>query len=377
MSEGNHSEKSTAKRRHLVKLIAGTGVAGVAAGIAFQFFRAETAHSQTQPAARQAAAAPQTTQPVLARVNNQPIYYDAVAKESVSRVGHEVLDNLINRLIILQECDRRGITVSQEEVTREVTEIAKKFNLPPDTWYQMLQSERNITPQQYRDDVIWPMLALKKLAGTEFKPTNEDMDHAFKRDYGPRVKARVVLVDGNIRQANEVWQECNTNPDDFDRIAREKSADPNTRALGGVVPPIRMFGAPEQAQVEQAAFKMRTGEISPVIEIDQNRYLIMKCEGRTEPVVTDIKDVWDELYKQVVEEKTQAAVATVFDKIKKEAQVQNFLVNSTTGVKKPAGAGVRPAAGAPGSATEAPGAASTRPVAPAAATRQQPAAIQR
>ncbi|HVJ86172.1 MAG TPA: peptidylprolyl isomerase [Caulifigura sp.] len=362
MSEGNHSANPSQPRRRFVSLIAGTGVAGVAAGLAFQFFRAEPAHSQTQQPAKQPAA-PQTTQPVMARVNNQPIYYDAVAKESVNRVGPEVLDNLINRLIILQECDRRGITVSQEEVTREVTEIAKKFNLPPDTWYQMLQSERNISPQQYRDDVIWPMLALKKLAGTEFKPTNEDMDHAFKRDYGPRVKARVVLVDGNIRQANEVWQECTSNPDDFDRIAREKSADPNTRALGGVVPPIRMFGAPEQAQVEQAAFKLRSGEISPVIEIDQNRYLIMKCEGRTEPVVTDIKDVWDELYKQVVEEKTQSAVATVFEKIKKDAQVQNFLVNTTTGIKKPAAPAGRPAAG------EVPGAATTRP---AAATGKAP-----
>lgn len=356
MSERIHSSatpNAAGSKRRLTSIVAGTGVAVVGAGLAFQFFRAEPAHSQTQ--APKAAAAPQTTQPVMARVNNQPIYYDAVAKESVNRIGTEVLDNLINRLIILQECDRRGVTVSQEEVTREVTEIAKKFNLPADTWYQMLQSERNITPQQYRDDVIWPMLALKKLAGTEFKPTNEDMDHAFKRDYGPRVKARVVLVDGNIRQANEVWQECNANPDEFDRIAREKSADPNTRALGGVVPPIRMFGSPDQAQVEQAAFNMKEGEISAVIEIAQNRYLIMKCEGRTVSQVTDIKDVWDELYKQVVEEKTQAAVATVFEKVKKDAQVQNFLVNTTTGVKKPAGSAVKPVAG------EAPGSAMTRP----------------
>ena len=32
------------------------------------------------------------------------------------------------------------------------------------------------------------------------------------------------------------------------------------------------------------------------------------------PTLGDIKDVWDELYKQVVEEKTQAAVGAVFDK---------------------------------------------------------------
>jgi foldase protein PrsA len=315
----------------LKPILAGTAAAVIGAGLLFQFLRAEPAQSQTEKAPEGKNQGAQGTggQTVLARVNNQPIYYDAVAKECVNRHGKEVLENLINRVLIQQECDRQGITVAREEVSREVQEIAKKFNLPVDTWYQMLESERGISPQQYQDDVIWPMIALKRLAGAEFKPSNEDMDKAFKRDYGPRVKARMILVQGNIRQASDVWDECNANPDDFDRIAREKSADPSTRALGGVVPPIRMFGGSDK--IEAQAFKLKTGEISPVIEIDQSQYVILKCEGRTEPVVTDVKDVWDELYKQVVEEKTQSAVAKVFEQIKEQAQVQNLLARTTTG----------------------------------------------
>jgi foldase protein PrsA len=166
------------------------------------------------------------------------------------------------------------------------------------------------------------------------------MDQAFKRDYGPRVKARLIVIDGNARQASEIWNECNANPDDFDRIAREKSSDPGTRSLGGVIPPIRMFGGNDQ--IEAAAFKMHEGEISPVIEVAQSRYVILKCEGRTEPVVTDIKDVWDELYRQVVEEKTQSAVATVFEQVKSKAQIQNFLANTATGTPRKA---VKPASG--------------------------------
>jgi foldase protein PrsA len=326
-------------------MFAGTAAAVIGAAVLFQFLRAEPAQSQTQPAgnAKQPAQGSQS-QVVLARVNNQPIYWDAVAREAVNRHGNEILDNLINRLLIQQECDRQSITVSKDEVNHEVQEIAKKFNLPVDTWYQMLQAERNLSKQQYQDDIIWPMIALKKLAGTEFKPTNEDMDKAFKRDYGPRVKARLILVDGNVRVANQIWEECNANPDDFEKIATEKSADPNTRPLGGAIPPIRMFGGSDQ--IEAAAFKMQEGEISPVIEIGENRYVILKCEGRTEPVVSDIKDVWEGLYAQVTEEKTQSAVAVVFEKVKSQAQIQNFLANTTTGApRKPQTGQVRQTSG--------------------------------
>lgn len=374
MSERIHSTDAAAgapatnRRKSLTPMIAGTAAAVVGAGILFQFFRAESAHSETQTAAQgKSGGGQESGRTVLARVNNQPIYYDQVAKECVNRHGNEVLDNLINRLLIQQECDRQGITVSKEEVAREVQTIAKKFNLPPDTWYQMLQAERGLSPQQYQDDVIWPMLALKRLAGAEFKPTEEDMDKAFKRDYGPRVKARLVLVEGNIRQANEVWAECNANPDNFDAIAREKSADPNTRSLGGVIPPIRMYGGSDQ--IEAAAFKLKEGEISPLIEIGQNRYVVLKCEGRTEPVVTDIKDVWEVLFDQVVEEKTQSAVASTFDEVKKQANVQNFLANSTTGaVKKSSPAAVKQTSG------EQP-VGGSRPKAPAAKTATGAAAL--
>ncbi|MBX3443362.1 MAG: SurA N-terminal domain-containing protein [Planctomyces sp.] len=361
MSERNHSPDvasgpRSAIRRRLTPVFAGTIGAVVGAAILFQFLRAEPAHSQTQPPAGKAAAQPAAGQQVLARVNNQPIHYDAVARECVARHGKEVLENLINRLLIQQECDRQGVTVSRDEVGREVQEIAKKFNLPAETWYQMLQSERGLTPQQYQDDVIWPMLALKKLAGSEFKPTKSDMELAFKRDYGPRVKARLILIEGNIRQANQTWEECNANPDDFDRLAREKSADANTRPLGGVIPPIRMSGGADP--IEAAAFRLHEGEISPVVEIGQSKYVILKCEGRTEPVVTDIKDVWDELYKQVVEEKTQTAVAKVFEGVRDKAQIQNFLADTATGRPRTAAPnGVKPASG------EAPGAARARPAA--------------
>lgn len=334
MSERTHSNVSAAppRRRPTIAVGAGTLTLLAVAGIWFQFSQAPEGKAQTeapQSATGKATLGTATSNRIMAKVNNDAITYEAVAKACVERYGVEVLDNLINRLIIQQECDRRGITVTQAEVQQEVVNTAKKFNLPLDTWYQMLKTERGLTPQQYHNDVIWPMLALKKLAGTDVQVTEADMQKGFERDYGPRMKGRLILVEGNSRQAAQIWEKCRANPDDFDRLAREYSADPNTRPLGGVIPPVRRHGG--NPQVEEEAFKLQPGEISALIEIKENQYVILKCEGFTDPVVDDIRVVWNDLYAQLVEEKVQTSVAKVFEEIKDRAVVHNFLTRTSTG----------------------------------------------
>ena len=350
MSEGNHSTEPSGTanastiqkhRRPWMTYCLGTIVIVAAGAVALQLILPLPAVSQTDQSAASTATNPDAGK-ILAKVNNQAITYEVVARECFQRHGVEVLDTLVNRLIIQQACQSAGISVTAAEVQQEVAETAKKFNLPVATWYQMLQAERGLNPDQYHNDVVWPMLALKRLAGKEIEVTEQDMQIGFERDYGARVKARMILVEGNIRQANQIWEKCRTTPEEFDRIAMEHSADANSRPLGGTIPPIRRHGV--EKAVEEAAFKLRTGEISPVIQVAQNRYVILKCEGFTEPVVTEIREVWNELYNQLAEEKTQKAVAQVFEKIQEEARVDNFLTRTSTGGRQPQP--IRPVSGA-------------------------------
>lgn len=348
MSERTHSSaetpsrhRSATRRRSLLHIVAATAGAGLLAAVIFQFLRAENATSQEkapggQPAG-QASTQPQS-QP-LGRVNGQTIYYDQVARECVERYGAEVLDNIINRLLIQQECEKKGIVVTEAEVQKEVQRIVKNFNLTLENWYQVLKVEKNITPQQYHRDIIWPMLALKKLAGQNIKVTEEDMRKAFEREYGPRVEVRAIFVNDNVRRASEIWEECQKNPDDFAKLAKKYSEDPNSRPLGGVVPPIRRHAGLKQ--VEEEAFSLKPGEISSVIQTGENRHVILKCEGFTDPIVTDPQLVWEELHQLLTEEKTQQAVAQVFEDIRKRAQVINFLTGEST-------VGPRPGELAPG-----------------------------
>ncbi len=348
MSEGIHSASETASvstpthtnrpRRRWSTILGGTAAVALGAGVLFQVLRPDRAVSQTaEKPVRTANGSSKGRAPVdstdptkpLARVNNQTIGFDVVAKECVDRHGKEILENMINRLLIQQECDRQKVEISEGDVAQEINGIAEKFKLPLDQWYKMLAAERGVTPEQYKNDVIWPMLALRKLAGlqAEATVTEADMLQAFERDYGPRVKARMILFNGNSRQAGQIWEQCKAEPEKFEDLAAEFSADPNTRSLGGAMPPIRQHGG--MPQLEEAAFKLQAGEISPIIQVG-NQHFILKCEGRTEQHVTDPKEIWDQLYAQVTEEKTQLAVATTFQEIKERAEIHNYLVKTTT-----------------------------------------------
>lgn len=335
MSEGTHSATPKGRTTAWMKILGGTAVVVAGAAVMFQVFQAEQAAA---PTGDEAGKVKLTSSPELGRVNGKTISYDTVARECFDRIGSEVLDNIINRMIIQQEMEKRKLLISETELNQEVTKIAERFNLPVETWYQMLQSERDLTPLQYRRDVIWPMIALRKLAGEEIHIAESDMQQAFQRDYGPRVRVRMIMLD-NVRRANEVWEKANRTPDEFDRLARENSIEPNSRSLGGSIPPIsRYSGNPDNRAVENAAFRLKEGEISGLIQVG-GKYVILKCEGHTKQVITDIQDVHEQLYDQLVETKTQERIAEVFEGLKRQTRVDNYLSNTTTGGRKVSQAG--------------------------------------
>jgi len=322
---------NAAQIRKIKYLVGGSALLAIAAAVFFQFFRGESGEAGTQRGGTQNGTQQRNvvTKSTQARVGRVLISWTDVADECYSRYGREILENIINRTIIQQACEKQNIVITKTEVDREVRRIAKKFNLPPDNWYQMLQAERNISPIQYRRDIIWPMLALKKIAGAKITITEEEIQRAWVSGYGPRVKAKMILLD-NQRHADVVHKKAIRFPKDFGRLAQKYSIEPTSRALWGEIPPIRRFGG--NKKLESVAFKLRKGEISPIITVGKSRYVILQCDGLTKPVVSSIEEVRELLVAEIREEKTQAAVSQVFNKLRRQTRVDNFLTGTRSGL---------------------------------------------
>lgn len=331
MSDASSYSKNNQGRNRGTMFVSGTVVAILVAAIGMQMWRAQNskAAEQVGQTATTRITADVLSKPV-GRVNGQSISYEELAAECIDRYGRDVLENVINRRLIQQACSQAGVQVADAEVNSEIVRISKKFGLPVDQWEKMLEAERGLSPMQYRRDVIWPMLALKKLAGEEFQITREQMQEAYVDNYGPRVKARMLVLD-NLRRANEIWEKVRKTPDEFENYARDYSTEPNSRALGGTVPPIRRFSGAHE-EIRKAAFKLKKpGEISGIIQVDVSQYVILKFEGMTDPIEHDAKDVQAQLHEELKEREVQSMVAKTFTKMKENARVDNYLTGETSG----------------------------------------------
>ena len=340
-------------KQKLTIVVAAAAVALLAAGALFQTIRAQGVSARTpdDPDIGRAGVAETGTvdrSRPLAIVGDRRIDYDIVADAAIKRHGKEVLESIINRTIIQQACERRGLRVTSQEVHAEVAKIAKTFNMDVDVWYQMLQADRNITKLQYQRDVIWPMLALRKLVDEDLeKITEKNLNEAFKRHYGKRVRARMILFN-NERRAREVWPEVekvcaaadeSSRSKEFGRLARKYSADPHSRPMDGKIPPIRQCSGDEE--LTKAAFNLEEGEISGLIQLEgSGQWVVLFCEGYTEPIVDNINVVKQDLIEQLKEENRQQAIAHKFQELKEETTIINYLTFSKTeGVHQASGTG--------------------------------------
>src|SRR5262249_48235055 len=115
--------------------------------------------------AQKDAAAPragQTTHNVMAVVNGQDIKRDALGTACVERFGKDVLEGIVNKRLIAHHCRNRQIEVTDQEIDAEIDKMAKRFKIGREQWIQMLERERGINAEQYRRDILWPTLALRK-----------------------------------------------------------------------------------------------------------------------------------------------------------------------------------------------------------------------
>lgn len=311
-----------------MSFISSTLIAVLAGAIGMQLARVKdgkAAEETQRPASLRTADA--LSEPV-GKVNGQVITYEELARECIERHGKEVLDNVINRKLIQQACAQSGVAISADEVNTEIVRISKKFGLAQDSWEKMLMAERGLTPIQYRRDVIWPMLALKKLAGQEAKITREMLFEAYEDTYGPRAQVKMIVLD-NLRRAEEIHLKVKDRPDDFEDLARDYSVESNSRTLGGIVPPIRKYSGAHE-ELRKAAFKMKKpGQVSGIIQTDVNQYVILKFEGLTDPIEHDKEIVQKTLIEDLREREGQKLVSNAFERLKENARIDNYLTGDT------------------------------------------------
>jgi parvulin-like peptidyl-prolyl isomerase len=125
-----------------------------------------------------------------------------------------------------------------------------------------------------------------------------------------------------------VWAKARQNPslDYFGDLAEQYSIEPQSKALRGEVPPIRRNGG--QPQLEDVAFEMQPDELSGIVQLG-DKFVILKCEGRTEPVKVRADEVRAVLHQDIYEKKLRIAMNDKFTQIHDKARIDNYLAGTS------------------------------------------------
>ena len=296
---------------------------------------AQTARSRKAKTPVQTKQAPQAKKAkIVAVVNGKEILRSQLASQCLSRYGEDVLESLVNKYLIVQECNRRGVTITREEVDNEISTIAKKFNISPDRWVELLHTERQISAEQYRRDIIWPTLALKRLVSDKLAVNQADLEKAFESEYGPKVRVRMISA-ASKQKAEKLLAKVRANPKEFGTIAKQESEDPNSAAARGLIPPIRKHAG--DPNIEKVAFAMKPGQISNVIAFAE-QYIILQCEEQipaTQISAEYEKAARDRLKDRLLDNQLRAEADSLSKKLQDSAKIVNVMNNKELRKKHP------------------------------------------
>jgi parvulin-like peptidyl-prolyl isomerase len=256
---------------------------------------------------------------VVANINTQRITRNDLSRECLRQYGNDVLESMVNKMLIIQECKRKNITVTAKEVDDEIERMAQRFKIPVDRWITMLKQERNITKKQYANDIIWPTLALRKLAGSRLQVTDAEMVKEYETMYGEKVRARLIAV-SDLETAKELQAQAAANPEEFGNLAKEKSEDGPSASAKGLIQPIRKHGS--YKEIENAVFNMTDGEVSQVIQAGP-QYVILKREGLVPAQQVKFEEVAPQLEEVIRDTKMRSVAQDLYKKLQDEAKVEN------------------------------------------------------
>ncbi len=272
---------------------------------------------------------------VAATINGRILSVQYLAELCLDRHGEKVLEGTINRLLLEQACRKAKVVVTEEDMNAEIARAASSRVLPkedgaPDVeaWIELYTKQNGVSAEVYRTDAVWPSVALRKLVGHTVEVTEEDIQRGFEANYGPRVRCLAIVLNSH-RRAQDVWQKARANPtvEYFGDLATEYSVEPDSRALRGEVRPIQKYGG--QPLLEQDAFALKPGELSQIIVVGREQYVILMCLEQTKPVEVEVAEVRDIIHEEIFEKKLYGAMARHFDKLRASATIDNFVTGTT------------------------------------------------
>ena len=255
----------------------------------------------------------------------------------LEEIRGQVLENLIARQLLYQESQKKGIKISEEEVNEELISVKGQF--PNEEEFNKALKRMNLTEDSIKERLARD-LALKKLIDHEVAPKVKLSDSDIRAFYDnnletfkqpERVQASHILIKvdpkADASQKAEAQKKIDLvqarlqKGEDFAALAKEYSegpSGPNGGELG-------YFSRGQMVKpFEEAAFAMKPGEVSGMVETRFGYHLI-KVTDKTPETTMPYDEVKDRLGQFLKQKKLQEEINVYVKGLEEHAKIERFI----------------------------------------------------
>ena len=257
----------------------------------------------------------------------------------LKRLRNEVLENLIDNELLFEESKRRGYAADEREINSQFDEVQAQFTTEQE--FRAALEEMNYTAVAFKD-AVERRITLEKLIESDIAPdiTVSDEESRLYYEDNPeyfvqpkQVSASHILImvedQNNEQQKQEALlkiklvQQKLRDGGDFAALAIEYSEGPSS-AQGGdlgffqsgqMVPPF-----------EEAAFSMKVGEVSDIVETRFGYHLIKVTDIRAE-VSIPYEHAKNSIDKYLTQNLIMNEIEALLTVLKDEAELERYPEN--------------------------------------------------
>jgi len=254
----------------------------------------------------------------------------------IEEVTREVLQNLVDRILIIRDFRRSKYQIPPTYIDNELDDyITKEFNGDRSEFVRFLKSQGK-SMRQFREElteriIVNFMRSQNSTSYSEISPQRIEtfyQKHKFKFIEEKGVRLRVIVLapipneghDVLKQTANAIMNELAAG-EGFAQLAKKYSDDPSADE-GGLWP---WYGRNElKKDLATAAFSLEKGSYSQPIELDGYIY-ILYVEDKREEGVKEIEKVRNEIEAAIAARLARESQQQWLEKLRKDAYIKYFL----------------------------------------------------
>jgi hypothetical protein len=261
-----------------------------------------------------------------------PVTREEFGNYLINLYGKDRIDLFVNKKIIEMECAKHNpvVDVTDQEIDALILEDCGRIKISKDDYIRNVLKRYNKSLAEWRNDVMKPRLLLAKLCRDRIPVDEDDLKKMFENRYGEKVRCKIILwPKEQLKIAENYYATLRKDDAGFDSVA---SKQPNSvlAAHAGEIDPIGRYSGPDSAKVEEYAFNLKVGEVTPIIKLEIG-CLVIKRIGTIPPAKNvAFEKVRAQLRKEVIDRKVEKEIPIYFKALRDDANPVFLMENAAS-----------------------------------------------